>query len=537
MKQNVILLFGGFLSVAATPAWGINSYNKVSAIIERQGYALAGMIREFVLYDVPSLKMVFAIALVWQLLLILLNPDSRNKDGDFTQKIIMKVVPFMILWALFYNDGATDDQLYSFVHDQQVQNDDYVKETTSYAYLDKNINFNDQMSVLNGQIFYYADLASAALLEVVHENIYGDNPERRLPLLMQRALVVSQTLPVLGQDERIWFDKYLDACQAEFMAHPEIKGRGLRFMDSMKDTIGDTWIQGILESIQTNEVKPTLTPEQREKMEEDGGIPHENYFLNCLEIRDIFEGKIQSLIGRKDSYFSELDRLYQKGRYRNLSEEEMVTVINNRIQSEVDQIITMKDQYARNNLNAFSGGEGEIRKTGQTFSMLGIDFTSPNEAVLRKAMTLYHDITHNNIFGNPSVEAELKQFYGEVPIYYGMLSTIFMVAAELCLMISIVQCKIVYLPRIWLGFFTLKCLPIFWMYLDSVQRGLQFVSSQDSFKTVEAVGTLLQNYDLYKEANSTLVYTTSATVDIITGSFFILVVFIPFNDFARKVMH
>jgi len=495
MRKTILTLFSLFTPFPLFAA--IISFNSISGLIELQGRNFAGIFRDFFLYELPAFRLVLGLVVFAHFVYLFL-------DDENTEKILVRVVKkffyYFVIGYFLLTNAPQNDIIYSFLEAKQVQGDAIVTEGKARTY----IPHNKPISYINQTMFDYADIAAHVLYNLFSGYIYGtDGSKKAIPLLMSRAILVAGSTPYLKAEDINLANRYTIHCANKWLSHKQIKGRGFYFMDSLRDEIDGVGNIAILTDILTD----ILTPEGDALKESGKNIASikKEYKKTCYDLRSELIVHLDSIFIKRKLYFKQLELLDKS--LENMSDEDQAFVAKSMMNKELQEAAI---KFRKMNANV-------SRDTSYNQSLFG----KARVAIEKKIS----DITESEFWG--SSHQELIDFFHRAPIYFGYSSLFFTIVAEVALIFSILWGKgaLFLVMKCWAGYFTLKMLPVFWLIVDSIQRGFLFISSLS--ESTKFIQTGYYDPQLFLEVSKHMSALQETTINMISYSFLILIIFIP----------
>jgi len=493
----------------ASDAWAFQTYNLVSGLLEAQGVMLAGTLRWFLTTGVPSFQSLYFLVIAGHLLHAAVT--HWNLD-TLAPVLIRKVLFFVLLWTFVFTGAPAGFTVYSFVEAQDITSSSEYQQGVSYAYDDQ----ANTPAAVNAAVFTYADYIGGTLINTVNTAINGTDPGRRLPLILQRALTASNGVPMLKGQELSDAHQYAAECAHKYLTAPGIQGRSMTLMNSLVDQYDSkTDNTAILDALTTNVPNPDSS---------DSDNP--NY--TCLDLRNNLLSEVNDLVSNPQPYFNDVLTAYcWEDQNTNpagcpsldLNQNESILVANLIMTNELGMAL---DNRGLTEPPPQQQDAARYDPAQYQYGLMG-------HAVAWVQKTWRKYWTDNPAMGNAKVTSSLLAFYQRAPVIYGYCSVFFMLYAEVALIVSLVAGRLLFVYRAWLGMVVLKCLPVIWIFTDSIMRGALFVANPavSQFMTYASSGSNQFQPDLFNQVMAHLNGIQDVTTDVMTYSFLILVPFLP----------
>ena len=499
--------------VLASNAWAFQTYNLVSGLLEAQGIILAGTLRAFFTTTVPSFQSLYFLVVCGHLLHAFVT--HWNLD-TLAPTIIRKSLFFMLLATFVFTGAPAGYTVYSFVEGQDITNSTQYTSGASYQYA----NQGQTPAAINAAVFTYADYIGGTLLNTVSTAINGNTPGRNLPLILQRALTASNSVPMLKGQELNDAHQYAAECANKYITAPGIQGRSMTLMNSLVDQYDtQTDNTAILGGLTTNVVDPNS---------DDPDWP--NY--TCLELRNNLLDEVGSLVNSAadgapngTGYFADVQTANCGS---SLEPAACPTVALNQQEG-----ILIANLIMTNELGLAIDNRGTTdpppQQTAPNYDPSQFQYGMIGHASSWVTKTWRKLWTDNPMMGNSKMTSNIMAFYQRAPAIYGYCSVFFMLYAEAALLISLVAGRLMFVYRAWLGMLVLKCLPVIWVFTESILRGSLFVANPavSQFVSYGSNGTSGFQPDLFSQVLANLNGIQDVTTDVMTYSFLILVPFLP----------
>jgi hypothetical protein len=496
MKSPICFLLAFFLFTQTIFA-AVYSYNITSAILELNGIYIAGMIRDLFINQVPAFIGLIVLINTISLIKFVTNEELVDLAGRLPGKLIFLGFAWLsILVSAGSNPDA--DGYYDIVGGAVQKRFGDAVDGRQMAV--------KPLSALNSGVLELADLIARSIYELIQENIVG---EGSVPLIMQRAVAEAMNINTMNPYDVDSVRIYSAYCNESFTKSDFAKNNDVSF----RDTIGEYLKEGTVEGADIKEALqklwiPHLNARGKEKLAsgvDKNMLYNSTYCYTCYDLKVNVDAQIDRLFKDPESFVNKLTT--QDSELEGIGEEDLKLVYQIVLDKELNTVINA----SKNEL--IKPGEFDRPEIGDSANR-GMTYWSQLKA----------EIAESDTFGLKTATEELYSFLHTMPTYFGLISAFFIIAAEICLFLTVIYANMSMVQlciKTWVGYLILKCLPAIWLYLESVLKSFYHL------KMSHLSSTTFYATDVTTEISSYLRGIQSGCIYAMVGSFIMVVPFIP----------